>query len=68
MKPTTFIFLIWLLLLGLRIIGIFKVNNWILIGVFALWFIVFYYRAHQENERMKKPMPVYLTNPYNEGY
>lgn len=63
MKPTTFIMIIWGILMALRISGFFPVPTWILVIVFIFWFLILYNRVHNENKRVNTPSPVYLTSP-----
>jgi hypothetical protein len=63
MKPTTLLFFVFLFLAAVKFFKVVFINNWILVGVFVLWFLAFYIQTHAENKRKNMPMPVYLSNP-----
>ena len=63
MKATNLVFVIWILLLLLRIFGVYQTKTFILIGIFILWAVATYWRIHRDNIKDRTPRPVYLTSP-----
>ncbi len=63
MKKTTFIFVIWMLLLAMTFFKVYPFPTWFLVAVFLFWVFTSYWRIHAENKIARIPKPVYLANP-----
>ena len=65
MKIASMVFIVLVLLTTLKYTKVLDISLLVLVGIYFLWFMIFYIQIHLKNKDRKTPRPVYLT-PQNE--
>lgn len=62
MKLASLVFIIFVGLVTLKYTKVYDAGPIIILGTFAVWFIILYIKIHFSNKDKRTPKPVYLTN------